>query len=212
MKDFGRKGQISLSHMIILLASILAASIAAFIIVDYAGDLDNSGRTIAQRTEEQAMVASQILSIYGEDGSNPQGTLRNFYIKIRPMPGSVGIKLTDTFVGADFEENSVGLYAVSFNESVRNCTPGTGPTDSGFWTNDATSKGNFSYVYITKGPSFKDGYLQRGDTIVICFRAPYEISESKPVGIQFIPKPGIAAIIESATPDEILDVREYFYP
>ena len=211
MKILNKKGDGGVSNLVLFIGVILVAAIASSVLVTTAVNLQNQALLSGQRAEEEILVAAKIVIMYGEDGTNPAGTLRNFYMKIRLLPGTIPIKLDDTFLGADFAESSVNLYAILQNESERNCTLGSGPNDSGFWTDSATKVGNFSYIYLAKSPSWKDRYLYPGDIIVVCFRAPYEIPESSPMGIQFIPKPGTAVVIETATPDEILKVREEIY-
>lgn len=208
----GSKKGAGINYMILFLASLIVAGIAAHVLLESARGLNDRALLAGKRTKEKISVATEITQMYAEDGRNPPGTLRNFYMRIRLRAGGNPIKLDDTFLGADFEEGSSDLWAIKANESERNCTLGTDHTDSGFWTDTASGNGNFSYIYLIKGEQFHDRYLNSGDVILLCFRAPYDIPESSPVGVQFIPKPGTATVFETVTPDEILDVREYIYP
>jgi archaellin len=208
----GSKKAEGIGVMIMFLAAIIVAGIAASVLLSVARELNDKALLAGKRTKEKISVATEVLQMYGEDGTNPAGTLRNFYMRIRIVPGGNAIKLDDTFLGADFVEGSADLYPLRVNESERNCTPGPDSTNSGFWTDPTTNKGNYSYVYLVKGANWHDRYLTPGDVILVCFRAPYEIPESDPVGVQFLPKPGTATVFETATPDGILDVREFLYP
>lgn len=201
-----------INQMILFLAAIIVAAIAASVLLNVARGLNDKALLAGRRTREQISVATEVLQMYAEDGTNPAGTLRNFYMRIRIVPGGNAIKLDDTFLGADFVDGSADLYPIRQNESGRNCTIGSSEADSGFWTNPATGKGNYSYMYLVKGSNWHDHYLTPGDVILVCFRAPYEIPQSSPLGIQFLPKPGTATIFETTTPDEILNTREYLYP
>ncbi len=201
-----------INYMILFIASIIVAGIAASVLMQTSFDLQNQALESGKKAKSSVSNAIEVIDLYAEDGKQPQGTVRNFYMTIKLAPGSEGISLSQMHLEGGFQSGSAQTTAVDLNESERNCTIGTDHTDSGFWTDPATERGNFSYIYLKKGNLYRDGYVQRGDLVMICMRAPYEIDEDKPFALRMTTPNGEGKIIESLIPDVVNTKRVHLYP
>lgn len=214
MKVGNKRGSTGVGTLILLTAAILVAGIAALALLRTAMSLQGKALLSGTRTKEQISVATQIVYMWAEDGTDPSSLHKvdQFFFKVRLQPGGKRINLNSTFLGADFELASADLMYNGLGEERRNCTNNGNVSESDFWTDPVTEKGNFSAVHLVKGNHYHDGYVNEGDLVLICFMAPYEIGESKPFGLRFIPKPGVATTFESETPDVINKKRVEIFP
>lgn len=208
-----KKGETGIGTLILLLSFIIIAGIAAMVYIRTSYSLQNKALHTGKRTKDQLSTAPTVLYVYAEDGDNPTypNTIDKFYVKLKLQPGSERIDLEEVYVGADFEFGSSEMVFNRLNESMRNCTNNGSVSGSDFFTL-ANGTGNFSSVPLVKGTYYKDGYVSRGDLVLICFQAPYRIPESKDFAMTFVPKLGVPITFESATPDVINQKRVDIYP
>ncbi|MFW6014104.1 MAG: archaellin/type IV pilin N-terminal domain-containing protein [Candidatus Nanoarchaeia archaeon] len=73
-------------------------------------------------------------------------------------------------------------------------------------------EGYFAAVYEQTGSNHKEGNLQRGDVIKLCYESPGGVGEAEEVRLNFIPKIGTNTHTEFTTPDVITTNRVYLYP
>lgn len=208
----GRKAEVGVNYMILFIASVIVAGVAATVLLQTSSSLQAQSLESGKKTQENLGTMLNVVDLYAEDGLVPGRTVREFFLTLKVAPGSKGIKLSGSHIEADFEDSTMNTIPIQLNESARNCTIGTSEADSAFWTNPVSGRGNFSYVYLKKGTSFKDGYLLNGDLVEICFQAPTEIGEDKPVAIRIVPPLGIIRTIETATPDVINAKQIHLFP
>jgi flagellin FlaB len=201
----GKKAEVGIGTLIIFIAMILVAAIAASVLIQTATSLQNKALLTGKRTESQISSATQVLLIYGEDGSTGNN-VDQFFMKMKLIAGSESIRLNDTLIEFDLNNESADLDFYYDG----NCTYTGVPASSGFMTTG--SEGNFSVEYLVKSSDWRSGYIQRGDVIKLCFEAPRPIDADEDVQLRFIPKVGMPTIVETAMPDVINQKRVYIFP
>jgi archaellin len=189
--------------LIIFIAMILVAAIAAGVLIQTATSLQNKALLTGERSKSQISTSLSPLLIYAQDGSNGNN-VQDFFLKMKLSPGSDPIKLEDMLVEMNLNNASIDLtYLETVDGSDATCEAGSYNE-----TNDT-----FFFVdYLIKSTNSASGYLQRGDVIKVCFRAPRNVSEDESVGISFVPKVGNPLIIDLAMPDIITQQRITVYP
>jgi len=199
-----RKAEMGIGTLIIFIAMILVAAIAAGVLLQTASSLQNKALQTGQKSKGQVSTTISPILLFADDGTDSK--VENFYLKAKLAPGSDPIKLDELLLSFDLNNKSADLEYRSDSKST-NCTYGT----DGFYTNtDGT--GNFTVKYLINGSSNKLGYMQRGDVVQFCFRAPRSINEDEDLSIKLIPKVGTATYIEASTPDIMTDKRIVIYP
>jgi flagellin-like protein len=196
----GKKGETGIGTLIIFIAMILVAAIAASVLIQTATSLQNKALLTGERTKAQVSSSALVLLVYAEDGST-NNDVDDFFIKLKLAPGSDPMKLNDTLIEFDLSNQSADLDYVAGT-----CVRGA----SGYWTNGTS--GNFTVEYLVKSNSWREGYLQGGDILKICFQSPTSISSDEDISIRWIPKVGNPTVVETALPDVINQKRIYVFP
>jgi archaellin len=70
----------------------------------------------------------------------------------------------------------------------------------------------FGLNYSIEGTSFSSGYLNKGDVVKLCWRAPRNVNESEDVKISIVPKVGSILVVETTTPDLMVERRISIFP
>ncbi|MFW6014240.1 MAG: archaellin/type IV pilin N-terminal domain-containing protein [Candidatus Nanoarchaeia archaeon] len=73
-------------------------------------------------------------------------------------------------------------------------------------------EGYFAAEYVQTGTNHREGNLQRGDVVKLCYESPEEVGEAEGVRLSFIPKQGTNTLTEFVTPDVMSTNRVYLYP
>jgi flagellin FlaB len=199
-----KRAEMGIGTLIIFIAMILVAAIAAGVLLQTAATLQNKALQTGQKSKGQVSTTITPILLFADDGTD--GLVENFFLKAKLAPGSDPIKLDELLLSFDLNNKSADL---EFRQDSykNNCSYGV----NGFYTkSDGT--GNFTVKYLINSSSNKNGYLQRGDVIQFCFRAPRSINEDEDLSIKLIPKVGTATYIESSTPDIMTDKRVVIYP
>ncbi len=196
-----KKADMGIGVLIIFIAMILVAAIAAGVLVQTATSLQNKALLSGDRTRQQVSTGFAPLILYAENGST-NNNIETFYLKMKLIPGSDGIKLNDTLLEIDLQNQSADL---NFNQSDGTC-------DSFTHATSASGDGNYSVKYLIRGPNFVNGYLQRGDVLMLCFNTPRSVETDEDVSFRLIPKTGTSLILETSVPDIVSQERVYLFP
>ena len=199
-----KKAEMGIGTLIIFIAMILVAAIAAGVLLQTASTLQNKALQTGQKSKGQVSTTITPILLFADDGTD--GLVENFYLKAKLAPGSDPIKLDELLLSFDLNNKSADLEFRA-DSKKNNCSYGP----DGFNTN-SDGTGNFTVKYLINSSSNKNGYMQRGDVIQFCFRAPREIDEDEDLSIKLIPKIGTATYIETSTPDIMTDKRIVMYP
>ena len=71
---------------------------------------------------------------------------------------------------------------------------------------------SFGIKYQITGTSNKNGYLNKGDVIQLCFRSPRAVNEGERFKITIVPMIGSVLAIETSTPSLMIDQTVSIYP
>ena len=66
--------------------------------------------------------------------------------------------------------------------------------------------------YLVEGSEYKEGYLSRGDVIMMCMQSPSAKVSDDDVTLTIVPKVGVPMFLETVVPEIIGQTRIYMYP
>ena len=186
-----RNAEMGVGTLIIFIALLLVAAVAAGVLIQTAGSLQQKALSTGTQATSQISTNAIVLEVSATDGRST-GTLDNFSMIMKLAPGSDSIKLDD----------------VTLTFSTTNSTQTL--TYDGALTSGTTT--NFAVSYLQTGPNNQTGVIVRGDVIQVNLQSSRAMVESEDVRINFIPKIGTSTLVEFYMPDVISTERVYLYP
>ena len=188
----GRKGEMGIGTLVLFIAMILVAAIAAGVLIQTATNLQSRALETGKRSTRQVSTAVSTVLLYGEDGQD--GSIENLRQNVRLASGSESIKFEDAVISVDANNISSDL---NYNGSS-NC--------------EGASGNGFRISYLKNGTNHKDGYLEVGDVVQLCFDTPREVVEDELVRVSFVPKVGNVMTVRVTTPPVINTKRVFLFP
>ena len=179
--------------LIIFIALLLVAAVAAGVLLQTAGSLQQKALVTGQSSKSEISTNARVISISAIDGTD--SLIDNFSMQMKLSPGSDPMKLADVTLTFN-TDNTTTTYTYSGSAAH---------TESG-------ATGTFGVDYLINGSNHVDGNLQRGDIIVVSIDSSRSIAEDEHIRINWIPKIGTATLSEFNTPDVISTERVYLYP
>jgi flagellin FlaB len=212
------KAAIGLSALIIFISLILIAGIAATIIIQTMGSLEEVAMTTGSDTTSEVSSGISISNIEGK--IKPNDDLQDLAITVRPRAGSSDIDLNETIILiSDGSTKSILTYygwsdQHLFNLTVNQSGDIFANKSVSPWTAGTLAWGNLTNDYfgiiILKDP---DGSCTRlnpminsGDKIILCLRCDTtklfgdSIDERTDISGRIIPEVGSPGIISFTTP------------
>ena len=190
-----RKAEMGVGTLIIFIALLLVAAVAAGVLIQTAGSLQQKALSTGTQATGQISTNALMLEVSATDGSNQD--IENFSAIMKLAPGSESIKLGDvTFTMNTVDETTTYSYSTAENATV----------------DAANDNGTFVVTYLQTGANHQTGVLVRGDVIQLEFIAQSSIGEGEYVRLNFIPKIGTSTRVIFDTPDVISTERVYLYP
>jgi flagellin FlaB len=199
-----KKAEMGIGTLIIFIALLLVAAIAAGVLIQTSGSLQEKALTTGDQAKSQISTNIDVVEVSATDGIN--GTIKYFTMIAKLSPGSDPIKLNSTVITFNtFNTTSTIVYAGTGASYEYNAS-------SGYYTNASSGRGKYSAEYLQKGSNWVEGNLQRGDVIKIYLAAPREVTEDEILRLNIIPKIGTPTLIKFTTPNVINTERVYLYP
>lgn len=192
---WNKNAEMGVGTLIIFIAMLLVAAVAAGVLLQTAGSLQQKALSTGQAAKGEISTNARVIEVSAVDGSDQ--SVENFSMQMKLSPGSEPIKLAEVTLTFN-TDNSTTTLQYSGNQT--------------FSTVPGSSSGSFGVEYLINGSNHIDGNLQRGDIVRIFFQAPRSIEEDENVRINFVPKIGTATLTEFNTPDVISTQRVYMYP
>ena len=185
------RGEMGVGTLIIFIALLLVAAVAAGVLIQTAGSLQQKALSTGAQATGQISTNAVVVEVSATDGTV---SLTNFSAIMKLAPGS----------------DSIELDAVTLSFGTKN-------TSQTFTYNDNTSNPDgtttdFGVSYLQQGANYQAGVLVRGDVVKINFLALRNITSGEDVRINFIPKTGTPTLTQFAIPDVISTQRVYLYP
>lgn len=190
-----KKAEAGIGTLILFIAMILVAAIAASVLIQTSSSLQSKALATGSKAKTQISTQIAFNSIYAEDGAD--GQINDIFVEVKLVPGSDPVKLAETLVDFVLSNNSKSMS--NAGTSIESpCTP---------------PAGNFyNATYMIQGPQYKQGYLQLGDVLEICFISPQDVGESQEFRVQIVPKVGSMSNVLATTPDVIVSQKVELFP
>jgi archaeal flagellin FlaB len=194
-----KKAEMGVGTLIIFIAMLLVAAVAAGVLLQTAGSLQQKALTTGQQSKTEISTNARVIEVSATDASS-DSEVEDLTMQMKLSPGSDPIKLEEVTLTFNTDNSTTTL--TYFNTS----------NYSNYSTNATSATGTFTVEYLINGSNHIAGNLQRGDVIRIYWEAPRSIEEDEHVRINFIPKIGAATLVEFNTPDVMSTQRVYLYP
>jgi flagellin FlaB len=198
------KGIMGIGAMIILIAVLLISAIAAIIIINVGGRLQQRSLNTGKQAEKGTINGVEVVSIMGTDGSAGRD-IEHFEVIIKLQPGSDVLNLNNTAV---FIHSPGRSQTLVYNESA------------GDTANEAATTSDFTVEWLTQSDLYQEGYLSRGEIIKLRFNyfdnSPGDttggIGPEQDMELKIVPRTGAVTIISFRTPKHINEQREPLWP
>lgn len=192
-----KKAEMGVGTLIIFIAMLLVAAVAAGVLLQTAGSLQQQALLTGQSSRSEISTNARVVDVSGVDGTS--GELENFSQQMKLSPGSDPIKLDEVTLTFNTDNTTTTL---TYSGNTTYATNQTGNQGSG----------TFGVQYLLQGANHIPGNLQNGDVIQVDYQSPRTLGEGEKVRINFIPKIGTNTLVEFATPNVISTQRVYLYP
>lgn len=194
-----KRGEMGIGTLIIFIALLLVAAIAAGVLIQTSGSLQEKALTTGDEARAQISTNAVVIEVAATDGQDKN--LENFTSIMKLAPGSDAIKLGEAL-----------LTFNTFNSSVTLTYGGIENSTNTFSTDATAENGTFTIEYLQQGSNFVQDNLQRGDVVKLYYAAPRPIGESEDISMTFIPKIGTPTSTQFITPEVISTYQVYLYP
>ena len=184
-----KRAEMGVGTLIIFIALLLVAAVAAGVLIQTAGSLQQKALSTGSQATGQISTNAVVVEVSATDGT---ATLDNFSAVMKLAPGS----------------DPIELDSVTLTFGTKNTTQ-TLTYDSTLTDGNQT---NFAVTYLQQGANYQSGVLVRGDVIEVSFLASRAITSGEDVRINFIPKTGTPTLTEFSIPDVLSTQRVYLYP
>ena len=189
------RGEMGVGTLIIFIALLLVAAVAAGVLIQTAGSLQQKALSTGAQATGQISTNAVVVEVSAVDGT---ANLQNFSTVMKLAPGSDPIEL-----------DSVTMTLGTKNTTVTYTYSGSATFST---INSSNTTGTFGVTYLQQGANYQAGVLVRGDVIQLDFMSSRAITSGEDVRINFIPKTGTPTLTEFAVPDVISTQRVYLYP
>jgi archaeal flagellin FlaB len=204
------RAEMGVGTLIIFIAMLLVAAVAAGVLLQTAGGLQQKALSTGQQSKSEISTNARVIEVSATDAAADQA-VENFSMQMKLSPGSDPIKLDEATLTFSTDDATTTLvYRAPVNtthycgingiSAPQNCTGTSGTT------------GNYTVEYLINGSNHVEGNLQRGDVVRVHWRSASSLGEDEHLRINFIPKIGAPTLVEFNTPDVMSTQRVYLYP
>jgi archaeal flagellin FlaB len=199
-----KKAEMGVGTLIIFIAMLLVAAVAAGVLIQTVGSLQEKSLATGQQARAQISSNAETVEVSATDGRDT--SVESFQQLMKLSPGSESIKLEQVIFTFNTKNTTATLKYRGTNGICQE------DNVTGYYTYAVNDSGFFTVVYLQQGTNWVNGNLQRGDLIKLCFKAPEDVGEDEMVRINFVPKIGTSTLTEFNTPDVMSTERVYLYP
>jgi archaellin len=208
------RGEMGVGTLIIFIALLLVAAVAAGVLIQTAGSLQQKALSTGTQATGQISTNAVVVEVSAVDGT---AGLTNFSSVMKLAPGSDPIELDSVTLNFNTKNSTTTLSYLGRYNATAYCTEsqaGNNYTTAGpcARTSASLGSGNFTVEYLQQGQNYQDGVLVRGDVIRINFVSPRTITSGEDVRLNFIPKVGTPTLTTFSVPDVLSTERVYLYP
>ncbi|ACX71961.1 flagellin [Methanocaldococcus vulcanius M7] len=194
----GKKGAMGIGTLIIFIAMVLVAAVAAAVLINTSGFLQQKAMATGKESTEQ--VASGLMCL-GVTGHNNGSGIDQLAIYITPNAGSAPIDLKNTKLFLTYDGQSHVLTYGGYTENTSNAT---NIFDYSVGWSAANSKSYVVGIIQDADTSLKNGVINKGDIAVLLVNASAVFNTTIPtraeVSGEVQPEFGAPAVIDFTTP------------
>jgi archaellin len=189
-----RRAEMGVGTLIIFIALLLVAAVAAGVLIQTAGSLQQRALATGSQSTGQISTNAQVIEVSAVDGTT---SMENFSLIVKLSPGS----------------NAIELDSVTFTVGTMNTTTTyTYSGDDTYTVEPLNANGTFGVEYIQQGTNHQAGVLVRGDVVRLDVQSPRGVASGEDLRFSFIPKTGTPTLTMFTIPDVISTQRVYLYP
>ncbi|WP_456472162.1 flagellin [Methanocaldococcus sp.] len=199
----GKRGAMGIGTLIIFIAMVLVAAVAAAVLINTSGFLQQKAMATGKESTEQVASGLMCIGVTGHyDGSSG---LDKIIIFITPNAGSAPIDLNQTKVVLTYDGKTASLKynGVAFVGNVTNLFDTTTSPTSDLWTNATSTTYSVGIVQDADG-SLNNGVIDKGDIAALFINISSVFGSSIPtrttVTGSVVPEFGAPAVIQFTTP------------
>lgn len=192
MQRSNNKAEMGVGTLIIFIAILLVAAVAAGVIIQTAGSLQQQALATGGASKAEIGSAISLSAAHGIDGRD--GELETLFGAIKLSPGSDSVKLSD-----------VTLILGTQNHTIRYTFSG----NASFSTNNTT--GTFGVEYLQTATHHRYGVIQAGELISMVFQPKYPLVEGEEIQVTFIPRVGLPQHLKTHIPTVMTTRRVSLY-
>ncbi|MFA6089258.1 MAG: archaellin/type IV pilin N-terminal domain-containing protein [Candidatus Woesearchaeota archaeon] len=177
-----KKGESGVGTLIIFIAMLLVAAIAAGVLIQTTGALQNKAMVTGQQAKSQISTHVELISITGTNGSIAS-SIQKVSMIMKLSAGSEMINLQELTTIIDTKSAS-----------------------------STFSFPSYTILYLQNGTDHKDNYIAFGDLVKVEVTLPTNITKNEKVTISVIPKMGLSTRTDIVTPSDISNYIVHLYP
>ena len=209
LKD--EKGAIGIGTLIIFIAMVLVAAVAAAVLIQTAGFLQQKAQATGRESTELVASGIQVTKVLGYVDTVPGGKVTKLAIYIEPNAGSADIDLSTTVLTLANESTTVTLKYGKASDQANTTYSDTGGSYSDIFSNslNAWSKLNgqeFGIIVLQdedNSLTWEFPTLNKGDKVILTVNVSAQfngIEERTDVNGEVKPEFGAPGIIQFTTP------------
>ena len=211
------RGEMGVGTLIIFIALLLVAAVAAGVLIQTAGSLQQKALSTGTQATGQISTNAVVVEVSAVDGTS---SLLNFSSVMKLAPGSDSIEMDSVTLTLGTKNTTTTLTYQGPINTTRYCQIANSSgfvynyTDAGSCasTNSTLGTGNFTIEYLQQGANYQSGVLVRGDVMRIYYVSPRTITAGEDLRVNFIPKVGTPTLTTFTVPDVLSTQRVYLYP
>ncbi len=207
-----RRAEMGVGTLIIFISLLLVAAIAAGVLIQTAGSLQQRALSTGTQATGQISTNAVVVELSGEDGQDQD--LENLTMIVKLAPGSDPMKLDDLTMTLSTSSESTTLSYLAPIGLPDYCAVNAtlNSTDPQFCANTNGASGNFTVEYLQTGANYQFGRISRGDVLAMYFETASPLAEGVQARINIIPKIGTTTQVLFDVPDVVSTQQVYLYP
>jgi len=185
-----KKAEGGIGTLILFIAMLLVAAIAAGVLIQTTGALQNKALSTGQQARTQISTHVQVISVSGTNASD--NMLDNLSAIIKLAPGSESIEFDETVIMVSTKNTMQALQYESNQSDFENI--------------------EYIVSYMNNGTDHRNGYLVKGDVARIDFMLPEVLLVDQEAKFDIIPKVGIPVTTKIMTTNMDAYYNVMLYP
>jgi len=215
VKNFlnNKKGDSGIGTLIVFIAMVLVAAVAASVLINTSGFLQQKAATTGKESTEQVASGIQVMGVSGYQAGTAGANISEMAIYVTPNAGSAPIDLSNSKVFITYD----GQTHVLAYETVQDLTTGNADVFTAVDVTTGATKFKVAVLQDNDGSATENGVINKGDIVAIVvetngvFSATLGIPERKDVSGKVQPEFGAPGVFDFTTPatytDKVMELQ-----